>query len=204
LGSPYPLRIWPDIDFSHERRLLMSNAIGDNYVAISMISFRLPRGRAATDVITRASFEHYLRKRKLTNKTAITKAAAMAVVPWAFIESPQRLSSSLSMAQLSLKIQSCGSGGRDMCQMICPTVKRKVSGSKCLYSLVYSCIIQVLRISTESQRQIEHCEPECSQNFLVAWNAMRSTIKRSIRTRPFDILIVELAHRWRAHQTIKR
>jgi hypothetical protein len=24
-----------------------------------------------------------------------------------------------------------------MCQMICPTVKRKVSGSKCLYSLVY-------------------------------------------------------------------
>lgn len=51
---------------------------------------------------------HYFLKRKLTTKTAITKAAAIAVVPWAFIESPQRLSSSLSMTQLSLKkVQSC-------------------------------------------------------------------------------------------------
>jgi hypothetical protein len=68
---------------------------------------------------------------------------------------------------------------------------------------IYSCIIQV-RISTENQRQIEHCEPECSQNLLVAWNALRSTIKRTIRTRPFDILIVELPHRWRAHQAVER
>jgi hypothetical protein len=44
---------------------------------------------------------HFL-KRKLTNKTAITKAAAMAVVPWAFIVRPQRLSSSLSMTQFSI------------------------------------------------------------------------------------------------------
>ena len=55
---------------------------------------------------------HHFRKRRLTIKTAITKAAAMAVVPWACIESPQRLTSSLSMAQLSLKkVQSCSSGG---------------------------------------------------------------------------------------------
>jgi hypothetical protein len=46
---------------------------------------------------------HHFLKRKLTNKTAITKAAAMAVVPWAFTLSPQKLNSSLSMTQLSLK-----------------------------------------------------------------------------------------------------
>jgi hypothetical protein len=45
----------------------------------------------------------YFLKRKLTNKTAMTKAAAMAVVPWAFIESPHRLSSSLSKTQFSLQ-----------------------------------------------------------------------------------------------------
>jgi len=44
----------------------------------------------------------YFLKRRLTNKAAITKAAAMAVVPWAFIESPQRLTSSLSTAYLSI------------------------------------------------------------------------------------------------------
>jgi hypothetical protein len=59
---------------------------------------------------TSASDHHFL-KRKLTNKTAITKAAAMAVVPWAFIESPQRLTSSLSMAQLSSKFGAVLSGG---------------------------------------------------------------------------------------------
>lgn len=33
---------------------------------------------------------------------------------------------------------------------------------------------------------------------------MCSAIIRAVRTRPFDILIVELAHRWRAHQAVER
>jgi hypothetical protein len=45
----------------------------------------------------------HFRNRKPTSNSAITNAAAIAVVPWAFIESPQRLSSSLSMTQLSFQ-----------------------------------------------------------------------------------------------------
>jgi len=33
---------------------------------------------------------------------------------------------------------------------------------------------------------------------------MGSAIIRTIRTRPFDVRVIELPHRWRAHQAVKR
>jgi hypothetical protein len=48
----------------------------------------------------------YFLKRKPTNKTAITKAAAIAVVPWAFMLRKPSETSSLSMTEFSFQKKS--------------------------------------------------------------------------------------------------
>jgi hypothetical protein len=60
------------------------------------------------------------------------------------------------------------------------------------------------RQTEELRRASEAVETIYAWSRSILWNFVRPAIKRAVRPPAFYVLIVELAHRWRAHQGIKR